>query len=185
MGSNYSGEFEGWEVAIARKLSNEFLARYSWIKGYGIDDLVQECLIQWSLARQTYHPEKAASRQTHMSQVVRHRLQDIIDKQLAEKRKADRLAASLDEPISEEGLTLKDMIPTPDSIEVDLCLRLDLERAMAKLTIFQKRLCVLLQQGYNVTEIAATLHKARPTIYDEIARLKKTFADAGLDEYLA
>ncbi len=184
MGPSYSGAFENWEVAIARKLSGEFRAQYSWIKGYDIDDLVQECLIRWHLARHTYHPEKAASRQTHMAQVVRHRLQDILDEQLAEKRKADRLATSLDQPVSEEGMTLKDVIPSTRSVEADLSLCLDLEQAMARLTTFQRRLCVLLREGYNVTEISAILHKSRPTIYDEIARLRKIFADGGLDEYI-
>lgn len=185
MGSNYSGAFEDWEVAIARKVASEFMARHSWIKGYDLDDLVQECLVQWSLARHTYRSEKAASRQTHMAQVARHRLQDILDRQLAQKRKTDRLAMSLDQPLSEQEITPGDVIPAKESTEAELSLRLDLERAMAGLTTFQRRLCLLLREGYNVTEIAAILHKSRPTIYDEIARLKKVFAQAGLDEYLA
>jgi RNA polymerase sigma factor (sigma-70 family) len=184
MGPNYFGAFEDWEVAIARKLSSEFLAQHGWIRLYGLDDLVQECLIQWGLARQTYRPEKAVSRQTYMAQVVRHRLQNILAKELAEKRKGDRLATSLDQPVSEEGMTLKEVIPATMSIEADVSLRHDLEQAMARLTAFQKSLCVLLREGYNITEIAAIVHKSRPTIYDEIARVNKVFADAGLDKYL-
>jgi RNA polymerase sigma factor (sigma-70 family) len=184
MGPNYSGAFEDWEVAIARKLSSEFLAQHGWIRLYTLDDLVQECLIQWGLARHTYRPGKDASPQTHMAQVVRNRLQDILDAELAEKRKADRLASSLEHPVSEEGTTLEDVIPSTGSVEAEVSLRHDLERAMAKLTSFQKRLCVLLREGYSITEIAAILHKARPTIYDEIARLRKAFTKAGLDEYM-
>ena len=184
MGPNYSQAFEDWEVAIARKLSSEFLAQYSWIRLYGLHDLVQECLTHWDLARQTYRPEKAASRSTHMARVVRNRLQDILDGELAEKRKSSRLSRSLDEPVSEEGMTLKDLLPSTTSVEADASLRHDLERAMDRLTAFQKRLCVLLQEGYNVTEIAAIVHKSRPAIYDEIGHIRKTFADAGLDEYL-
>ena len=59
MESSYSGIFEGWEVAIARRISSDFIARHRWIRGYDLDDLVQECLVQWYLARQTYldpHP---------------------------------------------------------------------------------------------------------------------------------
>ena len=33
MGSTYAGAFEDWEFAIARKISSEFLANHSWIKG--------------------------------------------------------------------------------------------------------------------------------------------------------
>ena len=184
MGPNYSGAFEDWEVAIARKLSTEFLAQHSWIKLCSLDDLVQECLIQWNLARHTYRPEKAASRQTHMAQVVRNRLQDILDAELAEKRKSDRLASSLDQPVSKEGLTLKEVIPSTRSVEADVSLRQDLDQAMTRLTVFQKRLCILLREGYNLTEIAAIVHKSRPAVYREIKQIRKTFADAGLNEYL-
>ena len=184
MGPSYSQAFEDWEIAIARKLSSEFLAQHSWVRLYGLDDLIQECLIHWGVARHTYRPEKAASRQTLMAQVIRHRLQDILDAELADKRKAGRLATSLDQPVSEEGMTLKDVIPSTRSVEADASLRHDLERAMARLTAFQKRLCVLLREGYNVTEIAAIVHKSRPTIYDEIGQIRNIFADAGLDEYL-
>ena len=188
MGSNYSGVFEDWEVAIARKLSSEFLTQYSWIKLYSLDDLVQECLIQWGLARHTYRVGKGASQQTHMAQVVSNRLQDILEAELAEKRKSDRLASSLDQPVSEEGITegitLKDVIPSPRSVEADASLRQELEQAMARLTAFQKRLCILLREGYNITEIAAIVHRSRPAVYREIKHIRKPFADAGLDEYL-
>ena len=184
MGPNYSQAFEDWEVAVARKLSSEFLAQHSWIRLYTLDDLVQECLIQWGLARHTYRPEKDASRQTHMAQVVRNKLQDILDAELAEKRKSERLASSLEQPMSEEGMTLKDVIPSTGSVEADVSLRHDLELAMARLTAFQKRLCVLLREGYNITEIAAIVHRSRPAVYRAIEQIRKTFADAGLDEYL-
>jgi len=184
MGPSYSGAFEDWEVAIARKVSSEFLARHSWIRLHGLDDLVQECLIQWHLARHSYQEGGRASPQTYMAEVVRRRLQNILAEQLAEKRRADRHATSLDQPVSEGEMTLKDVIPAAESTQADVSLRLDLELAMARLTTFQRRLCLLLRQGFNITEIAAILHKARPTIYDEIERLRKIFTDAGLDEYM-
>jgi len=185
MGPNYSQAFEDWEVAVARKLSSEFLAQHSWIRLYTLDDLVQECLIQWGLARHTYRPEKDASRQTHMAQVVRNKLRDILDAELAEKRRSDRLARSLDQPVSEEGRTLKDIIPSTRSVEADASLRHDLEQAMAKLTAFQEKLCILLRWGYNPTEIAAIVNRSRPVVYREIKQIRRTFADAGLDEYLS
>jgi len=185
MGLSYSGFFEDWEFAIARKLSSEFLARHSWIKGYDLDDLVQECLIRWHLAQDSYQHTKGASQQTYMAQVLRNRLQDILDEQFAEKRTADRLASSLEQPLSDSEETLEDMIPATGAGEAEFSLRFDLERTMTKLSSSQRRLCIFLWQGYSVTEIAAILHKARPTIYDEIKRVKKIFADAGLNEYIS
>ena len=108
MGSTYAGVFEDWEFAIARKISSEFLANHSWIKGYGLEDLIQECLIQWHLARHTYDVSKGASRRTYMANVARHRLQNILEEQLAEKRGADRNAMSLDQPLPDQQATLED-----------------------------------------------------------------------------
>jgi len=182
MGLSYSGTFDDWEVAIARKLSGEFLAKHSWIKGYDFDDLVQECLIQWHLARHTYDESKAASQRTYMANVARHRLQNILDEQLAEKRSADREALSLDQPLSDKETTLGEIIP--EATGPDISLHLDLERAVAKLTAAQRSVYLLLWEGYSVAEIARTLGKGRATVYDEINRLKKVFADDGLDGYL-
>jgi RNA polymerase sporulation-specific sigma factor len=182
MGSTYFGVFDDWEVAIARKLSGEFLAKHSWIKGYDLDDLIQECLIQWHLARHTYDESKGASRRTYMANVLRHRLQNILHEQFAEKRGADRRAISLDQPLADNETTLSDIIP--EDSRTDLSLQIDLEQAVAKLTAAQRKIYRLLWEGYSVTEIARTLGKGRATIYDEISRLKKAFVDDGLDEYL-
>ena len=182
MGPSYSGAFEDWEVAVAKKLSGEFLASHSWIKGYDLEDLVQECLIQWHLARHTYDESKGASPRTYMGNVARHRLQNILHEQLAEKRGTDRKAVSLDQPLPGEQSTLEEIIPS--TMDYDPSLRLDLERAVAKLTDIQRQVYHLLWEGYSVTEISRTLGKGRATIYDEIKRLKKVFADDGLDGYL-
>jgi RNA polymerase sigma factor (sigma-70 family) len=182
MGSNYSGVFEEWEIAIARRVSGEFLAKHCWIKGYDFEDLVQECLIQWYLARHTFEESQGSSRQTYMANVARNRLQNILEEQLAAKRGADRNALSLDQPLSDEQRTLADFIPDPENH--DFSLKLDLESTIAKLSAQQQKVCWFLWQGYTVTEISRELGKGRATIYDEIRRLKKIFSDKGLDEYL-
>jgi RNA polymerase sigma-70 factor (ECF subfamily) len=186
MGSSYEGVFEDWEVAIARKLCSDFLARHSWLKGFDLNDLMQECLVQWYLARHTFEKGKGASPQTYMARVVKHRLHNILEGQLAEKRKADRLTASLETPVDDEQTPLKDLVPAAEeTVEAVVSLRLDLELAMSRLSPLQRKLCTLLRQGYGVTEIGAILKRPRPTVYDEIKRIRKVFADAGLEEYLA
>jgi RNA polymerase sigma-70 factor (ECF subfamily) len=186
MGSSYSGAFEDWEIAMARRLSSEFLAQHGWIKGYDVDDLMQECLIQWYLAHHTYQPGKGTSRRTYMARVVKRRLQNILNEQLAEKRAADRFATSLDELLGATELGLKDLIPTSQKpAEPDISLKLDLQRALSRLTPDQRKLCLLLRQGYGIREISIMLRKPRATIYDDIKRIRKTFTEAGMDEYLA
>ena len=130
----YPGSFEDREVAVARKLSGEFMKQNAWIKGYGFDDLVQECLVQWYLARHTYQGCKGSSRQTYMAKIVKSRLQNILNEQFAERRAGDRLVTSLDELLEETASTPGDIIPASDkSTESVVSLHLDIEIAVSKL----------------------------------------------------
>lgn len=187
MASDYKGAFEDWEIAIARKLSGEFLGRYGWLKGIDMDDLMQECLTQWHIAKGSYRTGKGASMSTYMAAVVRHRLNNILQEQLTARRKASHLSKSLDWAFDQE-------MPNPgDSMALNLeaapsqphvILSVDLEQAIQKLTPLQVRLCALLAQGYPVSEIAAVLGKPRSKVYEEIKEIRRTFSDAGLEAYL-
>ena len=56
---------------------------------------------------------------------------------------------------------------------------------MQNLTPHQRRLCeLLIQHGFNVKEVAEQLRIPRGTLYEEIKRIRKIFADQGLAEYL-
>ena len=56
---------------------------------------------------------------------------------------------------------------------------------MSKLTSRQRRLCVLLgEQGFSIKEAAERLRIPRGTLYEEIKRIRKVFADHGLGDYL-
>ena len=62
--------------------------------------------------------------------------------------------------------------------------RIDLARAMQKLTPRQRRLCALLgEEGLSIKEAAARLRIPRGTLYEEIKRIRKVFADHGLGDY--
>ena len=63
--------------------------------------------------------------------------------------------------------------------------RLDLLRVLARLTPAQQRLCVMLgQEGLSIKEAAEQLRIPRGTLYEEIKRIRKVFAEHGLDDYL-
>ena len=56
---------------------------------------------------------------------------------------------------------------------------------MAQLTPAQQRLCVMLgHEGLSIKEAAEQLRIPRGTLYEEIKRIRKIFAEHGLDEYL-
>lgn len=183
-GPSYGDLFEDWEVAFARKLISEFLSKHSWLKGLEANDLLQECLTHWYLAKVSYRLGKGTSIKTYLAKVIKHKLQNILEEQITDKRKASHLSVSLDEPVGEGELSLEDVIPADTSSQSNVSLQIDLERALTKLTSFQRKLCDLLRDGYSVTEISQILGKSRSTIYDEIAQIRKVFSDEELLEYL-
>ena len=63
--------------------------------------------------------------------------------------------------------------------------RIDVARAMERLTPVQRRLCQMLgQEGLSIKEAAERLRIPRGTIYEQIKRIRKVFADQGLGDYL-
>ena len=63
--------------------------------------------------------------------------------------------------------------------------RMDLLRAVSRLTPAQQRLCAMLgAEGLSVKEAAEQLRIPRGTLYEEIKRIRKVFADHGLGGYL-
>ena len=56
---------------------------------------------------------------------------------------------------------------------------------MARLTPVQRRLCQMLgAQDLSIKEAAERLRIPRGTLYEEIKRISKVFADQGLGDYL-
>lgn len=179
MASEYKNAFQDWEVVVARKLSSEFVAKYSWLKGLEVDDLIQECLLHWYLVRDNYDPELGASLKTYMRQVLGHFLQDILDQHMTDRRKMQHLSTSLEQAMEEVTMP-KDAIRT----EPESFLRIDLERAMEKLSPTQQQICQLLTEGYPITHISKVLRRRRSDIYKELKKIREIFSDEGLEEYL-
>jgi len=62
---------------------------------------------------------------------------------------------------------------------------MDLLRTLALLTPAQQRLCLLLgEEGLSIEAAAEQLRIPRGTLYEEIKRIRKVFAEYGLGEYL-
>ncbi len=184
----YEGLFQDWEIAVAMNLVNEFRETRSCLHREGSDDLLQVCLTHWSFVKTNYDPSREASPQTFMGGVIRNKLKDLVRERQADKRKMAHLARSLDEPIGnhEEPLTLVESITdTRPAPLLQIELKIDFSAVLQKLTPRQKKLCDLLgESGLNVKEASEYLNTPRPTIYDEIERIRKIFEKEGLKDYL-
>ncbi len=183
-----------WEIAVTKKLVGEFRRRSRSLAREEFDDLVQECLAHWIVVRRKLAPDLGAPPTAYMAQVVRNKLTDLIREQAAEKRAGDQEALSLDAALdgSDDGLTLADQLADDASAQQDEAgaidhhhARIDIGRALARLTPIQRQLCLMLgEEGLSIKEAADRLRIPRGTLYEEIKRIRRVFADQGLGDYL-
>lgn len=188
---SYGDLFEDWEIAVAKKLVNEYRKEWRCLQQQEFDDLLQECLSHWFFARDKFGPDKGASKKTFMGRVVRNKLLDIVEKLETDMRKIDRLTVSLDEPLGddESDSTLLGMIETTNIKDPEenwrlIDLKIDMSKASRDLSPRQKKLYDLLERGFSMTEAAELLKTRRSTLYDERERIKKMFLEKGLEDYL-
>lgn len=183
-----------WEIAVTKKLVGEFRRRSRSLAREEFDDLVQECLAHWIVVRRKLAPDPGAPPTAYMAQVIRNKLTDLIREQAAEKRAGEQEALSLDAALdgSDDGLTLADLLADDESVQRDVAgavdrqhARIDIGRALAGLTPIQRQLCLMLgEEGLTVKEAAERLRIPRGTLYEEIKRIRRVFADQGLGDYL-
>jgi RNA polymerase sigma-70 factor (ECF subfamily) len=194
MALKHGDELQGWEIAVAKKLIGEFRRRSRSLNREDFDDLLQECLAHWLEVRQKLDPDPNGRPMAYMARVVRNKLIDLARERESAKRRGDLDSVSLDETVSEsdDAPTFSDLVDAASSsqpgeegsLDPDDA-RIDLAKAMQRLTPHQRRLCeLLIQHGFNVKEVAEQLRIPRGTLYEEIKRIRKVFADQGLGEYL-
>lgn len=183
-----------WEIAVTKKLVGEFRRRSRSLAREEFDDLIQECLAHWIVVRRKLAPDPDSPPVGYMAQVIRNKLTDLIRERAADKRAGEQDALSLDAASdgSDEGLTLAELLADDESAqpgEADAVdrqhARIDIGRALDRLTPVQRQLCQMLgEEGLTIKEAAERLRIPRGTLYEEIKRIRRVFADQGLGDYL-
>ena len=194
MALRHGDGLQRWEIAVTKKLVGEFRRRSRTLAREEFDDLVQECLTHWIVVRQKLSHDPDNPPVGYMAQVIRNKLTDMIREKTAEKRAGDLDALSLDATIdgSDDGMTFGELLadaestPGADHQGVDRQhARIDVARALDRLTPAQRRLCAMLgEEGLSIKETAERLRIPRGTLYEEIKRIRKVFAECGLGDYL-
>ena len=184
---------DGWEIAVAKKLVGEYRRRSRILERYEFEDLVQDCLLHWITVRGSLDRDPANPPLGYMATVLRNWLADLVRKRGTDKRSGDLDTPSLDASIdgSDDGMTLAELLDASQSRdsagdgETHHHMHLDLLRACAHLTPAQQRLCLMLgEEGLSVKAAAEQLGIPRGTLYEEINRIRKLFADHGMEIYL-
>jgi RNA polymerase sigma factor (sigma-70 family) len=177
MGPNYKGLFQSWEIAVAKKLINEFKQKWTCLDQEEFDDLLQECLTHWYFSKGDYDPGRKASEKTFMGRVMRNKLTDLVRRREAEVRKVAYLSMMSDERSGddEDPLSLIERMDQAGANEAppdqfgELQLKMDLSKILQKLTPQQKSICDLLgQQGMTVVEASDYLKIPRLKVYYEL-----------------
>lgn len=193
MAFGYGNGIQQWEIAVAKKLVGEFRRRSRRLAREEFDDLLQDCLTHWVEVRARLTPSADDPPIAYMARVLRNKLTDLIREQGATKRGGDLDTVSLDAAFEDDdnAPTLADLIDGATSGAAGETTagdgrdaRIDIARAMKNLTPRQRRLCALLgEEGLSIKEAAARLRIPRGTLYEEIKRIRKVFADHGLGDY--
>lgn len=194
MALKHGEELQRWEIAVAKKLVGEFRRRSRSLAREEFDDLLQECLAHWLEVRRKLAPDPDGPPIAYMARVIRNKLTDLLRERSAAKRARDFDTVSLDAAVSEsdDAPTFADLLDAATSREpgeahsVDRNdARIDIAKALLRLTPRQRRLCMLLgEEGLSIKEAAERLRIPRGTLYEEIKRIRKSFADHGLGDYL-
>lgn len=187
----YQGLFEDWEIGVAKNVIDRFRKQWKCLELEEFDDLLQECLTDWHFSKSDFNPSAGANIRTFMARVLEHKLQHIIEKLTTDKRKVAQECVSLDERISddEDSPTFLDRLSEDEdytsSLHVSAELKIDLTRAIQKLTPKQQELCRLLgEEGLSMSEASETLKTPRGTLYEEVKRIKAIFEKENLNDYL-
>jgi RNA polymerase sigma-70 factor (ECF subfamily) len=183
-----------WEIAVAKKLVAEFRRRSRSLEREEFDDLLQECLTHWLEVRRQLDPNLEEPPVAYMARVVRNKLTDLYREYEASKRGGAAESISLDAAVgdTEDAPTFAEVLEATGSAQPGSAsavdrddTRIDIAKALQTLTPRQRHLCRLLgEEGLSIKEAAARLRIPRGTLYEEIKRIRKVFADQGLEDYL-
>ena len=185
--SRPGGDFEPWELALIRRLVEDFITERRTPNYIGFDDLYQECLTRWWSQRERYDEARGASRKTFLRKVIQGKLRDLARGWTAEKRGSGHLPLSLDAPASacdHQGRTIGEMLPSQERLEADLASLLDLRQITSQLSERQRDIIAGVTAGMNKSDLSRHLRISRDTLYEELRRIQRVFRDEGLAEHL-
>ena len=187
-------DLQPWEIAVAKKLVAEFRRRSGSLEREEFDDLLQECLAHWLEVRRKLRPDPRGPPIAYMARVLRNKLTDLCREYEASKRGGGSDLVSLDAAMgdADDAPTLAELLDGAASAtsgdeggQDRDDLRIDVAKALQRLTPRQRRICAMLgEEGLSVKEAAARLGIPRGTLYEELKRIRQVFAEHGLAAYL-
>lgn len=158
------------------------------LSGIELEDLEQELMLHAHRRLSSYDPERA-DLWTYADRILSNFVANLAKAAGARSRGGGASKVSLDDPKLElDSGPIATAICDRSSPDLSWCerihLRQDLDRVLHSLPQHLQECCHWLARG-SVTETARRSGLARSSIYSRITTLKRAFAAAGLDAYLA
>jgi RNA polymerase sigma factor (sigma-70 family) len=160
-GNDYGSLIAQWKVELIRMRALKYLFRED-----EVPDLEQVVVPQ--LLKATYDPQNpsGARERSFLIAIIDRQLMKVMRDRQRDVRKVNYESASVNEAV----------ISRPESHE----LRLDVQRALARMTSGERRICEALMEGRSQAEIARMTGRSKAAICNEVRKLREKFQAWGL-----
>ena len=167
--NSYGNLLKPWQVKLIAKRARRF--------GFRDDELpdLEQRIVPKLICAQ-FHKNGSAGATTFSIRIIDRQLSSVLRDRKRSVRRINAEALPL-EIASENSLAIVDGIE-------HLCLKMDLQDALIRLTSEERYICISLQRGDSQTDIARALRKSSPTIYEKTKSMALKFRLWGLDAYL-
>jgi DNA-directed RNA polymerase specialized sigma24 family protein len=180
-----ANRYPGIDPRVVASVRHHARRASAWLPGVELEDLEQELMLHAHRRLGSYDPGRA-DLWTYVDRILSNFVVTLAEAAGAMSRGGGACTVSLDDPkleLDSEPITAA--IGDDDlSWSERIHLRRDLERVLDSLPQHLQDCCHWLAMS-SVTEAARASGLARGSIYSRIGTLKRAFAAAGLDAYLA
>ena len=192
---NYTNPFEGLDEHSIHAIQSKsrIAARRHHFTQSDVEDIEVELALHLRQQISKYDPARGRFR-TFVSRVLDNRILVMVSER--QTRYFNYEAVGIDDMLrdSDDELVVGDTVSEAE-IEglggAGLCrssdrisLRVDIERALQKLTPEQRELCLRLSESWSVSKIAGEMGMSRDTAYERKRQICRIFRRLGLDAYL-
>ena len=183
-----ANHYPGIDARIVASVRHHARRARGRLPGLDLEDLEQELMLHAHRRMSSYDPARA-DLWTYVDRVLSNFLANLAKAASAKSRGSGISAISLDDPnLERDSEAIAAITYNGGSREPSWCeyihLRQDLHRVLHSLPQHLQDCCHRLTEN-SVTEAARRSGLARGSIYSRMATLKRAFAAAGLDVYLA
>ncbi|GLB26534.1 hypothetical protein LXJ15735_27750 [Lacrimispora xylanolytica] len=156
-------EYASNNMAKLRKVSYPLFIKFGGISDKDHDDFYSKANIELWKATEVFDEDSGVPFEAYLLGCLKRKFMTEITGLNREKRKADRMATSLDAPIGEEGVTLGDILASEFDLECSTIDKMELSTSektlkyLKSLTVKQRQIAEMIMEGYKPLEIKEKL----------------------------